>query len=106
MLREIFKQAYFYSRTRNKFMSTNYVSSEEKEEEVELRNIQKNLTFMGYMRDKCGKSVLNRKRKIRGTNIIRNKDSILELEPEGTRNQLFLKKCLDDAIEDCIRANQ
>jgi hypothetical protein len=61
---------------------------------------------MSYIKDKEGRGVLKCKNKIRGSSIIRNKDSILELEKEGSREQIFLKKCLDDAIEDCIQDNQ
>jgi hypothetical protein len=47
---------------------------------IQLKKIQRNLTFMNYMKSKTNKSeILNYKNKIKGANIIKNKDSILEI---------------------------
>jgi hypothetical protein len=67
-----------------------------------LNNIQKNMTFMNYMTKKSWKKSINRTH-IKGDHLSKNKESILLLEKEGSPQQKFLKKCLDDAIETCIR---
>jgi hypothetical protein len=79
-----------------------YQSGEEVEEERHIRGIQKNMTFMSYMKKKEVRTAISRKKKIRGNNIIKNKEEILQIEKEGSAQQSFLKKCLDDAIEGCI----
>lgn len=66
---------------------------------VHLKKIQKNLTFMNYIKKKNNKSeILHSQNKIKGANILKNQESILEIEKEGTKQQQFLKKCLDNAI--------
>lgn len=63
-------------------MSTSLLNEQEmeKKEMVQLKKIQKNLTFMNYMKSKTNKSeILHNRNKIKGANIIKNKDSILEI---------------------------
>lgn len=57
-LRDIFKQAYFWSRTKNKSMSTSILHEQEmdKRQMVHLKKIQKNLTFMHYIKSNTHKS--------------------------------------------------
>ena len=56
------------------------------------------MTFMKYINKKDNKLNISNAKKIRGDNIMRNKDSILQLEKEGSLKQNYLLKCLDDAI--------
>lgn len=59
-------------------MSTQLMSEVEREESVRLKKIQKKLTFMNYIKGKSGKSeILQSSKKVRGANIIKNKDIIL-----------------------------
>lgn len=60
---------------------------------------------MNYIKNKDGKKALAKNTAIRGNNILKHKEKILNLEKEGSRKQEMLKKCLEDAIEDCIRMN-
>ena len=60
------------------------------------------MTFMKYINKKDNKLNVSNGKKLRGDNILRNKDSILQLEKEGSLKQHYLLKCLDDAIEDCL----
>ncbi len=47
----------------------------------QLKKIQKKLTFMNYMKSKTNKSeILHYNNKIKGANIIKNQESILEIE--------------------------
>ena len=55
------------------------------------------MTFMGYMHKNKWKKDINQT-KIKGQHLNQNKDVILQLEREGSPEQHFLKKCLDDAI--------
>ena len=101
MLRDIFKQAYIWSEARGRHMSEKY-RGEQVREEKEIRNIQKNMTFMNYMNKKNWKSGV-KEPQTRGTHLAKNKEVILQMEREGSPQQGFLKKCLDDAIDACIR---
>lgn len=60
------------------------------------------MTFMKYIKKKESKVNVTNGKKIRGDNILKNKDSILQLEKEGSSKQHYLLKCLDSAIEDCL----
>ena len=57
---------------------------------------------MKYIKKKESKVNVTYGKKIRGDNILKNKDSILQLEKEGSSKQHYLLKCLDNAIEDCL----
>lgn len=58
---------------------------------------------MTYINKRQNKLNAGNNKHIRGDNIIKNKESILQLEKEGSPQQKYLLKCLDNAIEDCMK---
>jgi hypothetical protein len=52
---------------------------------------------MNYMTKRNWKKGMNQS-KVRGNNMVKYKESILELEKTGSPERQKLKKCLDDAI--------
>ena len=90
LLKDIFKHAYFYSTSKGKTFNEKYEKiNTEGAEERHLKNIQKNMTFLNYVGKRNWKRNFN-KGKVRGNNLFKNQESILQLEREGSPQQLSL----------------
>ena len=74
MLKDIFRQAYIWSDARGKHLNETYQKSTVKnvQEEKQVRNIKKNLTFMNYINKKTWKKGINRT-KIKGSYMSKHK---------------------------------
>lgn len=104
-LKELFQQAYFWSRTKKKSICNN-ILSEKKQEAIEIKKVKKiksNLTFQNYIKNRSSKELFSQRKCQIGSNMITNKSRILEIEQEGSKQQLLLKRCLEDAIEQCCK---
>lgn len=73
ILKDIFKQAYFWSKAKKKCFKTTYdKNSPEFQAQKQINNIQKNITFMSYMTKRNWKKGMN-KNAVRGQNILKHK---------------------------------
>ena len=94
----LIRKVFFYSRSKKKCMS-NLMNNDVQYVQMKENPIPK-LNYLKYRKGNTEKKKLKTE-KIKGLTMIKKREEIMELEKYGTRPYNTLKKCLEDAIDEC-----